>query len=280
MREKIELANFVKDLSEDEYILVTLTSTEGSTYRKKGAMKVVSKSGKSCGLISGGCLEKTIVDHALSFACGQASGLLTLDTTKDTDRLFGTNIGCQGILHLDFQNMSKDEILSDKGVGLKSSECLSVLVFGAGPDVTPLSELLKWQKWNVKYFSPSSELVEERLQQGWRIEKLNDFSQLNISDPSHTAVVLMSHHYPYDLEALSHLVKYDIPYIGLLGPLKRKEQLISDLKKIYDIQLNQEQLRRLHGPIGLQNMGQGESAIALSILAQLQSMFFGRESVS
>lgn len=279
MREKKELLDFVESSRDESFVLITLEDTEGSTYRKKGAQKIVSETGDHRGLISGGCLDGFIRDHALAFLEGTAEDSLCLDTTKDTDRLFGSNIGCRGKLYLSLKKLSKKELLSESYLGIKAEETLKVLVFGAGPDIDPLYELLLWNRWDLQVFSNSKELVDERREQGWNIQQItsvNDANSLDryVENPNRTAVILMSHNYPFDLEVLNELLKMNLGFIGLLGPLKRKQQLFEDLKKIYSANLDTS-LDHVHGPVGLSGFGRGESAIALSIVSQLQQHFFG-----
>ena len=88
----------------------------------------------------------------------------------------------------------------------------------------------------------------------------------------------MSHNYPTDLEILSQVIKTPLAYIGVLGPEKRKEQLLVDLKKIYDINTDSLSTSHIQGPMGIMGMGRGETAVALSIVAELQSRFFSSES--
>ena len=42
---------------EDSLVLATIVGTQGSTYRKPGAMMLISREGQYEGMISGGCLE-------------------------------------------------------------------------------------------------------------------------------------------------------------------------------------------------------------------------------
>ena len=66
---------------------------------------------------------------------------------------------------------------------------------------------------------------------------------------------------------LKHLAATDIAYVGLLGPVGRRERLISELGDEAD-----KLAGRLHGPAGLDIGGRGPAAIALSIAAQLQKV--------
>ena len=81
----------------------------------------------------------------------------------------------------------------------------------------------------------------------------------------------MTHVADTDREALTVLARSDVRYIGLLGPLARRDELLSQL--LVD---DREALAgRLHAPVGLRLGGDGPEAIALAIAAELQRVFQG-----
>ena len=82
--------------------LVTVVQTSGSTYRRPGARMLVLEDGKlaGIGLISGGCLEDDARDRALETMAAGKPALIRYDTTADGDILFGTGVGCQGVVHV------------------------------------------------------------------------------------------------------------------------------------------------------------------------------------
>ncbi len=57
----------------EEIALATVISASGSTPRPVGAKMIVSKSGKMHGSVSGGCVEGSVIEHALAvLESGQA----------------------------------------------------------------------------------------------------------------------------------------------------------------------------------------------------------------
>lgn len=276
MREQSKLLEFINGREQEVFTLVTVLGTEGSTYRKKGAHKIIDASGLSVGLISGGCLEGEIVKHALEMQ-GETSEFL-IDTSADLDRIFGYAIGCSGKITLGFKKMLGSEISSHEYIGFRKDQRLKLMVFGAGPDIDPLYELLKWTKWNIAFYSERSDFVDQRTEEGWPIQKFDSQSlNFNIDDPERTAVAIMSHHYPADIEVLKYFCEKEIGYIGLLGPEKKKQQMISDLQKMYQFQIPEKMQPKVFGPLGINGMGRGETAIALSLVAHLQHLFFNPE---
>jgi xanthine dehydrogenase accessory factor len=82
--------------------LVTVVKTAGSTYRRPGARMLVLEGGSlaGIGLISGGCLEDDARDRALEAIAAGQPRLVRYDTTADGDILFGSGVGCQGVVQL------------------------------------------------------------------------------------------------------------------------------------------------------------------------------------
>lgn len=87
-----------------------------------------------------------------------------------------------------------------------------------------------------------------------------------------TFFVLMSHNYNYDLAVLKLLLgKHQLPYIGILGPLKKFERMVHELAG-EGIEVGQNDLEKIHAPVGLEMGAETPAEIGLSILAEIQSV--------
>lgn len=142
-----------------------------------------------------------------------------------------------------------------------------VLVFGAGPESETLLPLLQRLGWRAT-------AVERR--ERWRrhaafaddvVDAAPDgvFGRLQAS--AFAAALVMHHNFELDREALVALAPTAIPFVGLLGPARRRE----DLFQVVPAAARDALRPRLRSPIGLKLGGQGPEAIALSIAAQLQA---------
>ena len=80
--------------------LATLVQTSGSTYRRPGARMFISQDGQPVGSISGGCLERDVIEKARGVMENGQSILLTYDTTPEEDVVFGAGLGCKGAVHI------------------------------------------------------------------------------------------------------------------------------------------------------------------------------------
>src|SRR5262249_39893917 len=93
-----------------------------------------------------------------------------------------------------------------------------------------------------------------------------------VPEGDQTAVVLMTHNYDADLRILNALRTKKLAYLGCLGPRERFEQLKQDLYKEYGARLSPDFEARVHAPAGMFSRGRFPEEIALSIVAQIQSI--------
>ena len=76
-------------------------ATEGSTYRKPGALMMLSSSGARCGLLSGGCLEGDLHEHAQRLLGGDDRILERhYDGRGSDDPVWGLGLGCEGAMRI------------------------------------------------------------------------------------------------------------------------------------------------------------------------------------
>jgi xanthine/CO dehydrogenase XdhC/CoxF family maturation factor len=73
-------------------------ATAGSTYRKPGACMVIARDGEFAGLLSGGCLEGDLVDHARGVIDSGRAQVVRYDMRGPDDQLFGLGSGCEGAM--------------------------------------------------------------------------------------------------------------------------------------------------------------------------------------
>ncbi len=94
--------------SEESLVLVTIIATEGSTYRKPGAMMLISRDHSFEGMISGGCLEGDLLHHATEvFDSGEAK-FVTYDMHAGDDLVWNLGLGCDGVIRLLLQRLDRE----------------------------------------------------------------------------------------------------------------------------------------------------------------------------
>jgi xanthine dehydrogenase accessory factor len=104
---------------------------------------------------------------------------------------------------------------------------------------------------------------------GWPQEVLQD-KLLHES----TYVAALSHDLKIDVPALAMALRGPARYVGALGSRKTHAKRV---EKLRDAGATEEQIARIHAPIGLDLGGRSPGEIALSIMAQIVAVSHGRE---
>jgi xanthine dehydrogenase accessory factor len=94
--------------SDEALVLGTVISTEGSTYRKPGAMMLIAADSTYLGLISGGCLEADLAAHAKQVFADGITRKVCYDMSHGDDFAWGLGLGCDGIIELMLQRLDSD----------------------------------------------------------------------------------------------------------------------------------------------------------------------------
>jgi xanthine dehydrogenase accessory factor len=256
--------------------LATLVRAQGSSYRRPGARMLVCPDGATVGSLSGGCLEAEVAQRASEVLRTGAPSLLSFDT-----RL---RFGCNGRIEI-FVESVRPEFLAELkrhfanrrrcravtvfegeeqklGTGIVSGQGqipsdsfvqeieppVRLLIFGDGPDSVPLRAF--------------AELL------GWEVIEIDQAADLPGRVDPRTAAIVKSHNYGRDFAALCHLLKLDLPYVGLLGPRKRRDQL---LHAVLDRGISVE--AELFAPAGLDLGAETPEEIALALVSEIQAVF-------
>jgi xanthine/CO dehydrogenase XdhC/CoxF family maturation factor len=135
-----ELAAFLATHKNDQsLVLATVTTTEGSSYRKPGAMMLISENNEFAGLISGGCLEGDLVEHAAAVFDDGKPRTVSYDLSTDEQAIWGLGLGCGGTVHLLLQRLDQEHgfgFLPSLFAALdRRSRCVLALACQASPGI-------------------------------------------------------------------------------------------------------------------------------------------------
>jgi xanthine dehydrogenase accessory factor len=81
-------------------VVATVISAVGSTYRKPGARMLLEADGNITGLLSGGCFEQDLREHALHVLSSEIARTITYDMRSEDDLIFGIGTGCEGRMEI------------------------------------------------------------------------------------------------------------------------------------------------------------------------------------
>ncbi|MEY3759408.1 MAG: hypothetical protein RIR39_899 [Pseudomonadota bacterium] len=148
-----------------------------------------------------------------------------------------------------------------------------LVILGAGHDALLLVTTAKIMGWRIiiadhrpAYLKPDRFLGAEQI---FCIPSNGDISDLAIK--SNDAVVIMTHNYSQDLLLLPQVLAKNPFYIGVLGPRDRTQKMFSDINS------NQFLSENIYAPMGLDIGGDTPESIALSIVAEIQSVISERK---
>jgi xanthine dehydrogenase accessory factor len=140
-----------------------------------------------------------------------------------------------------------------------------VLVLGAGPEIPVLVPLLRDLGWRVQVVERRTRWRDNPALVGLSIDASPEQPLIRATHAD--AVLVMHHDFELDRDALDALAASPVPFIGLLGPSRRQEDLFKLLTPVQRSALQ----TRLRSPVGIDLGGRGPETIALSIAAQLQA---------
>lgn len=155
---------------------------------------------------------------------------------------------------------------------------ISLLLFGAGTDAIPMARIVTEVGWQVAvYDNRPAFLTRERFPaaKSFVLQNIDELMD-PISSDNRTVAVIMTHNYARDRSILPALLHSDAPYIGVLGPKRRTEQLLEQLLASGNT-FTSEQLARLYAPAGLDIGADTPESIALSIVGEIQSVLASRD---
>lgn len=155
---------------------------------------------------------------------------------------------------------------------------VSLLLFGAGADAIPLARNASELGWQVSVFDHRPVyLTSERFAEADRLVLYDRENPIeSAASDTRTVGVIMTHNYEHDSRILPHLLKSNVAYIAALGPKRRTEQLLRELTANGET-FTEQQLSRLYAPAGLDIGADTPEAIALSIVAEIQSVLKARD---
>ena len=147
--------------------------------------------------------------------------------------------------------------------------CFKLLILGAEHDAVQLCNYAALTGWDVTVVAGIKEAKHQSDFPNAKALLSITPEQLDTATiDEFTAVVLMTHNFAYDLRYLVALHKTLPSYIGVLGPKKRREDLLSQLLE-YCPDVEDLFLNTIHGPAGLNIGSVTPQEIALSIVSEI-----------
>jgi xanthine dehydrogenase accessory factor len=293
----------------EEIALATVVETWGSSPRPLGSKMVVTRSGKLAGSVSNGCIEGAVFDEAQKVLQSKRAKVAAFGVADEV--AFEVGLACGGHIEVFVQPLTpthkrliamlrRDEAATlrtnlntgevELTAGAPSGSELArregdwfiepirrpahIVIVGAIHIAIPLHRLAKLMGYRVTVVDARSKFATrmrfpdaDEVMVAWPDEAM---AKLTLDNS--TYVVILTHDPKFDLPALRSVLGKDVGYIGAIGSRKTNQNRFEGLRAEG---FTEEQLSRVHGPVGLDLGGRGAEETALGILAEITAVRFG-----
>lgn len=155
-----------------------------------------------------------------------------------------------------------------------------IVIVGSEHDAVQLCKYASSTGWEVDIIAPPDDPKSiENFPGASNYYGISEQEFASFEFDSQTTLMFMTHSYVKDLKYLSTVVNKKVPYIGLLGPSKRREKLINEMLE-RDENISDEFFDRLHGPAGINIGAETPQEIAISILAEILTVIRKQKPIS
>lgn len=158
--------------------------------------------------------------------------------------------------------------------------CFKLIIIGAEHDAVQLCKYAALTGWEVTIVSGVSEAKSISDFPGAHSFSAISPEQMDVTlIDNQTAIVLMTHNFANDLRYLVALKDTNPNYIGVLGPTKRREDLLIQFIE-YCPNIEDGFLDKIHGPAGLNIGSETPQEIAVSIISEILCVIRQEEPIS
>jgi xanthine dehydrogenase accessory factor len=233
-----------KQENKEEFALVTVISSTLMNDCRPGAMMAVDQ----YGLIAGSDIEDSLLQEAIR---KEAERCISKGLSRK--QMFST---VDGSIEVFINALCHKERL---------------IIVGSGNLVQDVYQIALTIGYNITIVDSHAEtLTRARFPQANQL-LLGDVVELlkTCEIDESTSIVLASHHHEWDQAALETVITTAARYIGAVGNKRKVTRYLSGLSSL---DISDEQINRVHMPVGLDLGGQKTSDIALAILAEIQAV--------
>ncbi len=228
-----------------------------------------------------------VVDLSATFKsafleCLQTRSSITIRSYYQKEEGLFEGLGSQVVLNENVYPISECDA-SITGVAVFEqtlAPCFKLVIVGAEHDAVQLCQFAAATGWEVTVLAGISEAKSSSHFPGVTTFVTTTPEHFDLSTiDAQTAIVLMTHNFAYDLRYLVALHAVNASYIGVLGPARRRDAILTQLIE-YCPDVSEAFLETIHGPAGLDIGSESPQEIALSICAEILAVTRGRQSLS
>jgi xanthine dehydrogenase accessory factor len=271
-RRKVKLISTLAEMLSrgEEAVLVTVKESRGSAPAKAGARMLTGAAGRILGTVGGGVVEHECLKTAAEALAGK-TGLVREFYYNGRD---AENLGliCGGEIVVAFEYVTQEAAAA---LEREERERLAaegrVYIFGGGHVAQALVPVLAAADFACVVLEDRAEFCRKELFPG--AEEVTQIDNSSISDfitvTERDYLVLVTRGHKDDLLVLAQALQTPARFIGMIGSRRKTAAVFSSL---LEQGRGEEELARVHAPIGLKIGAKTPAEIAVSIAAQLIQM--------
>lgn len=148
-----------------------------------------------------------------------------------------------------------------------------VILYGSNYDIYPFVRIVKEIGWKVSVVANPKKLDKSVFTTA---DAVISNKKGEAKTDENTAVILMAHDYKTDFTNLKKSLRSKAHYIGVLGPKKRFEKMLKQMKE-EGFEAAKSRFSKVHAPVGLDIGATTPEEIAVSVIAEVRAFFAKRE---
>lgn len=252
-------------------VLITVVDKEGHGPAAIGTKMLVLADGTRKGTVGGGALEYAAAKWAERAAKEKQSGLKKYLLSPDNEIIEGTQgektgMMCGGSITLYFEFI---------GSGA------NLFIFGAGHIGRALTYHLEKMDFFITLID-SREGMAEEVADAYRCKPVKssyDSALEGVDVPPGSYFIIVTHSHALDYVVLKRIYQagWEPAYVGLIASKKKAPAIIGKLKEELGEDHQDTMLDNLYSPVGLRIGGTMPDEIAISIIAEMQAVRYGKE---
>ncbi|MCH8258342.1 MAG: XdhC family protein [Proteobacteria bacterium] len=133
-----------------------------------------------------------------------------------------------------------------------------------------LAEMAQALDYHVVVCDPREHMIEQWTIEGTQlVNDMPDDAVRNFANDSFTAIIALTHDPRIDDMGLMEALKTDAFFVGAMGSSRTSEKR---RERLLQLDLSEDEISRLHAPVGLSIGSKTPGEIAIAILAQLTEL--------
>lgn len=232
--------------------LVTVLSTKGSVPRETGSKMIVVESGQIFGTIGGSSVEAMVINEAQSAIQSQKVIIVSHDLYDEEEK--DTGMVCGGNMEFLIEPLAVGE---------------NLYIFGGGHVAVPVVQMAAKVGFSVTVIDDRNEFADaDRFPEASSCiqAQLGQYAEeLDLTKRDYVVIVTPGH--KDDYVVLRGVIKKPSKYLGMIGSKVKRNEIYDKLKSNDDV--TDDELKKVHCPIGLDIYSETPEEIAVSIVAEL-----------